>query len=1153
MRTLYRSTSCIILSVWIAMCSHVYAQLTYIPDDNFEQAIIDLGYDGGMPDDYVPTLNIMDVDILDVSSYNIADLTGIEDFVALQELYCYNNQLNTLDLSNNIELTHIDCHINQLTILDVSSNTALETLWCYGNQLTTLDVNANTALTYLYCDYNQLTTLDVSSNTALTYLDCNDNQLTALDVSANIALETMHCSNNQLVGLDASNNPSLTLLHIASNPNLSCIKVEDAMAAVNQEGIYADWVKDEGAGYSENCPGSIPLQITTPSPTTQNPVPFVLDFAAYMDPFTAQDLQVTNGSVDNIQVNSPSNYIVYVTPADYGSVSLTVPQDQVTAVGGDIGNAAADTTLIYQRIALDIEADNPTNQGPVLFTLTFEREMEPFDAQNINITNGTITDIQPAGQVTYTVEVTAADYGQVTLTVPQDQIKGVGTLARNKVATKTVAYERISLEISTLSLTNQAPIPFTLNFRQDVQAFTAQDLQVTNGTIKSIQENSPSDYTVNIVPFDDGEVILDVPQDRVTGDGTLAQNEAATDTSIYDITRPSTGISTSATLVEAPIILVTVAFTEPIFGFSENNLVISNASINSFVSESNTTFLVELLANKEGQVTVQVEAGVTADEIGNENTSAIPLIVYYCKSILENQVGKTQFIRENEPPQLLTGNPVAGDNIVYRWQSSEDNSNWINIPGANGQNYQPGILPDAMLYRRAVWNGSPGCAENISNTVGICLFSEPNMLTENIFQYIDVINPDPGLIMGTTLTGVAYQWQDSTVGSAWQNVNGINSTYAPPPGPNKTVWYRRIVQSIPGCVSYSNVATVCVAIRGNTIAGGSPYIVAGNAPQPITGSVPGKPEEAAFSYQWQHAFDGQSWVDIPDAAERNYIPAAIGETIWYRRVVRTTCDTSASNEIQIVVNPPPVAAFVLPGYVCQANEVTFENRSGIPAGIIDSYAWDFGDGSSGSSEKNAKHAYTQAGDYAVTMTAFSNTGKSGTVTQHITVLPLPEANAGQDVTIIQGKSISLQASGGETYKWVPPGDLDNPEIATPIANPDQTTVYIVTVTNAFQCQADDSLTVTVIENTLVVQNLLTPGGNGKNDTWQIQYLNLFGTNEIKIFNRWGEEVYAVQGYQNNWNGTHKNGKQLPDGVYYYVIDLLDKGKTYKGVLTLMND
>ena len=215
-----------------------FSQNTLIPDPNFEQALIDLGYDTAPINGSVPTANISDVTSLDVSNNNIADLTGIEDFIALIILDCRSNQLTSLDFSNNTALNTLNCSSNQLTSLDVSNNTALTSLNCYSNQLTSLDVSNNTALTnlncrsnqltsldfsnntaliYLYCYSNQLTSLDVSNNTALIYLGCYSNQLTSLDVSNNTALITLYCYSNQLTSLDVSNNTALTSLSCSSN------------------------------------------------------------------------------------------------------------------------------------------------------------------------------------------------------------------------------------------------------------------------------------------------------------------------------------------------------------------------------------------------------------------------------------------------------------------------------------------------------------------------------------------------------------------------------------------------------------------------------------------------------------------------------------------------------------------------------------------------------------------------------------------------------------------------------------------------------------------------------------------------------------------------------------------------------------------------
>ena len=151
------------------------------------------------------------------SGGNISDLTGIELFPNLENLYCESNQLTSLDLSQNTALTKLDCALNPLTSLNVSNNPALTFLNCNYNQLTNLDLSKNTALTILGCFGNKLTSLDVSKNTALTSLYCDSNQLTGLDLSGNANLTRLICSSNLLTSLDVSNNPALTYLNCNSN------------------------------------------------------------------------------------------------------------------------------------------------------------------------------------------------------------------------------------------------------------------------------------------------------------------------------------------------------------------------------------------------------------------------------------------------------------------------------------------------------------------------------------------------------------------------------------------------------------------------------------------------------------------------------------------------------------------------------------------------------------------------------------------------------------------------------------------------------------------------------------------------------------------------------------------------------------------------
>ena len=81
------------------------AQITNIPDPNFEQALIDLGIDSdGTVNGQVLTSDVDTITILIIRNKNISDLTGIEDFIALESLDITGNQLTSFLISENLEL-----------------------------------------------------------------------------------------------------------------------------------------------------------------------------------------------------------------------------------------------------------------------------------------------------------------------------------------------------------------------------------------------------------------------------------------------------------------------------------------------------------------------------------------------------------------------------------------------------------------------------------------------------------------------------------------------------------------------------------------------------------------------------------------------------------------------------------------------------------------------------------------------------------------------------------------------------------------------------------------------------------------------------------------------------------------------------------------
>jgi Leucine-rich repeat (LRR) protein len=224
------------------------AQYTTIPDANFEKRLIELGIDSGEVDGKVLTSKVSIVKSLKVDPTIISDLTGLEDFIALEQLDCRNDCISTagggcgkitnLNVSKNTLLTQLYCQGNQLTTLDLSQNTKLMYLYCQANKLTSLNLSKNTALNAVDFSYNKLTEFDSSNNVSLSYLMCRQNKLTSLDLTKNPFINTLSCSRNELnqinistlsrlaqlgvdynklTELDLSNKPDLIIMNCESN------------------------------------------------------------------------------------------------------------------------------------------------------------------------------------------------------------------------------------------------------------------------------------------------------------------------------------------------------------------------------------------------------------------------------------------------------------------------------------------------------------------------------------------------------------------------------------------------------------------------------------------------------------------------------------------------------------------------------------------------------------------------------------------------------------------------------------------------------------------------------------------------------------------------------------------------------------------------
>ena len=171
----------------------------------------------------------------------------------------------------------------------------------------------------------------------------------------------------------------------------------------------------------------------------------------------------------------------------------------------------------------------------------------------------------------------------------------------------------------------------------------------------------------------------------------------------------------------------------------------------------------------------------------------------------------------------------------------------------------------------------------------------------------------------------------------------------------------------------------------------------------------------------------------------------------------------------------------------------------------------------------------------------------------INIHPTPLVNAGPDRVMISGYPIDLkgQAEGEQiVYKWSPNSFINDISILSPTISPPADIAYTLSASSPYGCVNADTAAIKVVAG-IFVPTAFTPNGDGKNDTWQIPFLDPSLEGDVSVYNRYGQLVYHVEAAKVSWNGKFK-GEPQRAGTYVFMINFKNKSyKNIKGVLTLI--
>jgi gliding motility-associated-like protein len=181
-----------------------------------------------------------------------------------------------------------------------------------------------------------------------------------------------------------------------------------------------------------------------------------------------------------------------------------------------------------------------------------------------------------------------------------------------------------------------------------------------------------------------------------------------------------------------------------------------------------------------------------------------------------------------------------------------------------------------------------------------------------------------------------------------------------------------------------------------------------------------------------------------------------------------------------------------------------------------------------------------AGNYAVTVTDHNGCSFTDNYTVGISDY-LPSVHATTPTPVIySGQTAHLYAVANSSYQytWSPSGTLNGIHLQNPLATPDESTIYTVTVQDSWGCQNTDTVAIIVMdvicrEPYIYVPNAFTPNDDGQNDVLYVK-ADMASDLFFAIYDRWGEQVFSTTQSSKGWDGTYK-GKSLDPAVFVYYL------------------
>jgi gliding motility-associated-like protein len=302
---------------------------------------------------------------------------------------------------------------------------------------------------------------------------------------------------------------------------------------------------------------------------------------------------------------------------------------------------------IIPGVAISTSATSPVSQ-PFTATITFTEAVTGFVVGDITATNATLSAFQTTDNITYTVLVTPAADGAVTIQVPASVAVNVGNNGNTISNTLSLVYDGTAPAVTSVDVPTNAiyhlgqTLSFTVHFSEAVNVTGTPTLDIVIGATTR-QATYVSGSGTNALVFSytvqNGDIDMDgvalgtlagTIKDAAGNNGVLTLNNVGITTGVLVNTAiPAVTITTTATSPVIAPFTATITFTEAMTGFVAGDMTTTNATLSAFQTTDNITYTVLVTPVTNGAVTVQVPASVAVNIGNNANTASNTLSLVY--------------------------------------------------------------------------------------------------------------------------------------------------------------------------------------------------------------------------------------------------------------------------------------------------------------------------------------------------------------------------------------------------------------------------------------------------------------------------------------------------------------------------------------------